>query len=349
MKIAVIQPKMIGDVLITSVIFEELKRKFPTAELHFIVNKNTTPVLENNPFIDKIIILDPSTEKGISGFIKQMNRIRVEKYDIIIDSYSKLKTALFCKFSGANKTISFNKSYSNYFYTDTIIRTIHSISTATKAVEHRLQLLKPLGIDFQVIKPKLYLENSEIENAIKILTQNTIDLKKPIIMISAIGSSEAKTYPLHHMAKVIDEIAENKSVQILFNYIPNQKNTALELYNLCQLETQEQIFFDIYAKSLREFMGLTSQCAALIGNEGGAINMAKALNIPTFTIFSPFILKNDWNMFENETTNISVHIADFYPNLSLKNSKNDTEIYELLKPELFNNSLHLFLNKNNLR
>ena len=41
MKIAVIQPKMIGDVLITSVIFEELKQKFPTAELHFIVNKNT--------------------------------------------------------------------------------------------------------------------------------------------------------------------------------------------------------------------------------------------------------------------------------------------------------------------
>ena len=144
MKIAVIQPKMIGDVLITSVIFEELKQKFPAAELHFIVNKNTTPVLENNPFIDKVIILDPNIEKGILGFVKQMNRIRNEKYDIVIDSYSKLKTAFFCKFSGAKKTISFHKWYSRFFYTDTIIRTKHSISTATKAVEHRLQLLKPI-------------------------------------------------------------------------------------------------------------------------------------------------------------------------------------------------------------
>jgi heptosyltransferase-2 len=349
MKIAVIQPKMIGDVLITSVIFEELKQKFPAAELHFIVNKNTTPVLENNPFIDKVIILDPNIEKRIFGFVKQMNRIRNEKYDIVIDSYSKLKTALFCKFSGAKKTISFHKWYSRFFYTDTIIRTKHSISTATKAVEHRLQLLKPLGIDFQVIKPKLYLQNSEIENAIELLNRNNIDLNRPIIMISAIGSSEAKTYPLEYMAQVIDEIAENKKVQILFNYIPNQKGIALELYNLCKLETQEKIFFDVYAKSLREFMGLTSQCAALIGNEGGAINMAKALDIPTFTIFSPFILKNDWNMFENETTNISVHLSDYYPNLELKNSKNDTGIYELLKPELFNNLLLLFLNNNNLR
>ena len=349
MKIAVIQPKMIGDVLITSVIFEELKQKFPAAELHFIVNKNTTPVLENNPFIDKVIILDPNIEKGILGFVKQMNRIRNEKYDIVIDSYSKLKTAFFCKFSGAKKTISFHKWYSRFFYTDTIIRTKHSISTATKAVEHRLQLLKPIEIDFQVIKPKLYLQNSEIENAIELLNRNNIDLNRPIIMISAIGSSESKTYPLEYMAKVIDEIAEKKKVQILFNYIPNQKGIALELYNLCKLETQEKIFFDVYAKSLREFMGLTSQCAALIGNEGGAINMAKALDIPTFTIFSPFILKNDWNMFENETTNISVHLSDYYPNLELKNSKNDTGIYELLKPELFNNLLLLFLKNNNLR
>jgi len=349
MKIAVIQPKMIGDVLITSVIFEELRQKFPTAELHFIVNKNTVPVLENNPFIDKIIILDPNIEKGFSGFIQQISRIRSEKYDILIDSYSKLKTALLCKFSEAKKTISFNKSYSNFFYTDTIIRTKKSISIATKAVEHRLQLLKPLGIDFQVIKPKLYLQNSEIEDAIHLLNQNNIDLKQPIIMISAIGSSESKTYPLHYMAEVIDTIAENKSVQLLFNYIPNQKNTALELYNLCQPETQEKIFFDVYAKSLREFMALTNQCTALIGNEGGAINMAKALNIPTFTIFSPFILKNDWNMFENETTTISVHVSDYYPNLPLKSSKKNSKIYELLKPELFNNSLLLFLNNNKLR
>ena len=168
-------------------------------------------------------------------------------------------------------------------------------------------------------------------------------------MISAVGSSESKTYPLDFMAQVIDEIAENKSVQIIFNYIPNQKNIAAELYNLCKPKTQEIIFFDVYAKSLREFMGLTSQCAALIGNEGGAINMAKALEIPTFTIFSPFILKNDWNMFENETTNISVHISDYLPDLDLKKSKNDTSIYGLLKPEMFNNLLLLFLKKNNLR
>ena len=76
MKIAVIQPKMIGDVLITSVVFEELRLKFPEATLHYIINKNTLPVIENNPFIDKYIILDPNIEKGLAVFISQLNLIR---------------------------------------------------------------------------------------------------------------------------------------------------------------------------------------------------------------------------------------------------------------------------------
>ena len=349
MKIAVIQPKMIGDVLITSVVFEELRLKFPEAALHYVINKNTLPVIENNPFINKVIILDPNIEKGLAGFISQSNRIRSENYDVIIDSYAKLKTAILCKFSGAKTTLSFHKSYSQFFYTDTIIRSKNSISTATKAVEHRLQLLKPLGIDFQVIKPKIYLTAAEIEIATKNLEQNGLDLKSPIVMISALGSSESKTYPLNYMAKVIDEIALNNSIQILFNYIPNQKKEALELFKLCKKETQEKIFFDFYAKTLREFMSVASQCSALIGNEGGATNIAKALNVPTFTIFSPFILKNDWNMFENGTSNVSVHISDYNP-IYLENNKNNfSEIYQLLKPELFNNSLLLFLKNNKLQ
>ena len=217
MKIAVIQPKMIGDVLITSVIFEELKQKFPTAELHFIVNKNTIPVLENNPFIDKIIILDPSIEKGLSGFIKQMFRIRSEKYNIIIDSYSKLKTALLCKFSGAKKTISFNKSYSRFFYTDTIIRTKHSISTATKAVEHRLQLLKPLGFnDYNALQfhSKAVLSDS-----------GTISEESSILNFPALNIRQAHERP---------EAMEEASVMMV------GLNPERILQGLIQLDTQKR-------------------------------------------------------------------------------------------------------------
>jgi len=79
MKIAVIQPKMIGDVLITSVIFEVLKEKYPNSQLHYIINSNTLPVVLNNPYIDEYILLNPEIEKGFKGFFSQTKRIKKTK------------------------------------------------------------------------------------------------------------------------------------------------------------------------------------------------------------------------------------------------------------------------------
>ena len=344
MKIGVIQPKMIGDVLITSVVFEVLRNHFPNAELHYIINKNTLPVVENNPNINKIILLDTNN----NSLLNQIKKIRKEKYSILIDSYSKLNTALMCKFSGAMTTISFHKTYSNFFYTTTIVRKKESFSIATKAIEHRLVLLEPLGIPFSLIQPKIYLKEEEIAKAKETLIQQGIDLDKPLVMISALGSSDEKTYPLHYMAEVLDVIAHNPSIQILFNYIPNQKGKALELYHLCKPTTQQQIFIDFYASSLREFMSITHHCNALIGNEGGAVNMAKTLGVPTFTIFSPFILKNDWNMFEDGKVNVSVHVSDYFSSIVQNKNSTSEQIYASFTPDLFQNALASFLIYNQL-
>jgi heptosyltransferase II len=349
MKILVIQPKMIGDVLISGVLFVALREKFPEAKFHFLVNENTIPVLENNKFVDEIIVIKKDQQNSIGGFISIIRKVRKENYDVVIDCYAKLTTALICKLSGAKKTISFFKSYSKYFYSTTIVRSEESISTATKALEHRFQLLEPLGIDFKVIKPKLYLTEAELEDAKKQLEEINIDFKKPIVMISVLGSSIAKTYPLEYMVTIIDKIAENNSVQLLFNYIPNQKKEVMALYNLCKLETKKTIKIDFYAKTLREFMAVASHCNAIIGNEGGATNMAKALDIPTFSIFSPYIKKKDWNMFENGTTNVSVHASDYNKKKFTKKNSTAGEIYKDFKPKLFIEKLEDYLEKNNLK
>ena len=117
------------------------------------------------------------------------------------------------------------------------------------------------------------------------------------------------------------------------------------------METQKKINLKVTGKSIREFLALTHYCNALIGNEGGAVNMAKALNVPTFTIFSTWINKNSWNSFENGTTNVSVHLMDFKPELyqgkSAKNMKNKALIlYQEFGPELFLESLDQYITLN---
>jgi heptosyltransferase-2 len=169
-------------------------------------------------------------------------------------------------------------------------------------------------------------------------------------MIGVLGSDGTKTYPFLFMAKVLDTIIKTQpNAQLLFNYIPKQLEDAKAIYNLCNTETQKHIYLDVFGKSLRDFMSITHFCNALIGNEGGAINMAKALNIKTFTIFSPWIRKEVWSLFEDHINHVSVHLKDYKPNLFNNKSTKDLkathlELYNAFEPLLFENQITQFLN-----
>jgi heptosyltransferase-2 len=167
-------------------------------------------------------------------------------------------------------------------------------------------------------------------------------------MISVLGSSKDKTYPPEFLAVLLNKIVEETESRLLFNYIPSQLDEARNIYQLCNQKTQKHIHIDIFGKSLREFMALTSQCDALIGNEGGAVNMTKALNIPTFAIFSPSISKENWNIYDDDITNVSVHLQDFEPEIfsgkSKKELKSQTpEMYHQFKPEYISEKLQKFM------
>ena len=170
-------------------------------------------------------------------------------------------------------------------------------------------------------------------------------------MISVLASAADKTYPFEYMAALLDYIAKASEAQFLFNYIPSQEREARLIYQACKEGTRDRIFIDLFGKSLREFMGLTAHCTALIGNEGGAVNMAKALDIPTFTIFSPWIKPEDWAVFEDGQKHVSVHLRTFnnepYRNLEAykKLRKSAPKLYKEFKPELFQTELDSFLNR----
>ncbi len=307
---------MIGDVLTSSILFEALKAEHPDSELHYVINSHTFHVVNNNPYIDKYLFVTPEMEQSKPKFLAFLKRIKQEKYDAVIDVYSKFSSNLMTKFSGAKIKISKHKWYTSYYYTHTFKEAKTPKTNAGLAVENRLQLLSPLCQKVpEMIRPKVYLSSAEIKASKRLLTEANIDLSKPLFMISVLGSGNNKTYPLPHMATIIDCIVEQTEGQVLFNYIPKQLNEAKTVYNFCKKETRKRIYFEVFGKSLREFLAITHHCTAMVGNEGGAINMAKALDIPTFTIFSPWIQKEAWNMFEDGKKHVSVHLKDVKPEL----------------------------------
>lgn len=347
MKVLVIQIKMIGDVLASTVICEAIKKQHPNCEVHYLIQKNTFPVVENNPFIDKVLFFEESNYKGISGLFRLGTELKLEKYDTVIDVYGKFQSLIPTYLSGAKNRIGTYKWYSKLFLTETVIPDTECNGTANA---FRILLAKTaIKKEVPQIFPKIHLTPSEIENA-KNQIASQLDVTKKIIMISVLGSGKNKSLPDAYMAEVLNKIASTADVQLVFNYMPNQQEEAKAIFDLCDANAQSKIVFDFYVKGLRGFLAVLSQCDALVGNEGGATNMSKALNIPTFTIYAPWINRTSWNIFEETGLHEIIHLSDYYPDLyKNKHPKNfkekALEWYDKLNPELFTEKLQRFVIK----
>lgn len=338
---------MIGDVLTSSILFEAIKKKQPDSELHYLIYKHTFPVVENNPYIDEYLLFQPEKGLNINKYFSLSKTVKKNNYDIVIDVYAKIGSALITLFSGAKKRISYHKKYTSGAYTKTYTRKTVQETGAGLAIENRMLLLQGISSCFpSELKPKIYLTEAEKTAAKLQLKKADISEKKPLFMISILGSSSKKTYPPQYMVEILDFIVANTGAQLLFNYIPKQEEEAKELFGRCKAQTQKHIFFDVFGKNLREFMAITFQCDALIGNEGGAGNVAKALDIPAFLIFCPFIDTQNWTGKLESKKNCAVHLSDYEEMSSREISeakKAPLKFYLKLKPDMIAPKLESFL------
>ena len=343
---------MIGDVLVSSIICNNLRRAYPDAKIDYLVYESTTPVLEGNPNIDTIIRFEEKHRNSKRELLKLALEIRANNYDLLIDAYSKLESWLIVLLSGAKRKISYAKKGRTFLYTDNIPFEESPKTNLGLAIERRLSLLQPLDLTIAIDPlPKLFVSSEENQQAITLFEKHQLRKDRKTVMISLLGSEQLKTYPLNFMTQVVDAIADTYDVNILFNYFPKQINEAKTVFDNCKPSTQGKIYFDLLGADLRSFIAILNQCDLIVGNDGGAINMAKALGKPSFIIFSPWIEKKIWATLEDGIHHISVHLNDFKPELLAQKTEKELKqqalsLYEEFQPDLFIDKLKSFLLKN---
>lgn len=346
-KILIIQNKRIGDVLLSSVIANNIKKVFPDSEITFFAYNYTTGVLENNPNIDRIIAVNEKKLKQLPNLFNTILRLRREKFYIIFDPYAKFQSRMICLGSNAEYRIGFKREHKKLklpFYTHPVNFKIKATLPCGRGIEDRINLIKSVfPLEEADYEPKIFLTEKE-QNS-----NQTELIKRPIIMLGVLGSTPQKSMPYEYVAKIIDFITERYNVTVLFNYAPHQKEEAMKIYEMCSFK--KQINLDIYAGSIRDFAVLMNQCSLLVSNEGGSVHIAKALEKPTFTIYSPYIDKDAWNSFEDGKFHQSIHLLEENPDLFSSFSPeerkrietNPDSLYLKLTPEMIISKLEPFL------
>ncbi len=101
MKILVVRFSSIGDIVLTTPVLRCIKKQLPQAQLHFVTKAAFARVLQGNPYIDKLIVI----EKEITEVLTEL---KDESYTHIIDLHNnlrskRLKMALRAKAEAFNK------------------------------------------------------------------------------------------------------------------------------------------------------------------------------------------------------------------------------------------------------
>lgn len=351
-KALIIQNKYIGDVLTSSVIAENLKQVYPEVEVHFFCYEPAAAVLEHNPFIDRVITFKEKNLKRISVLNRYANQIKKENYDIVLDPYAKLQSRFITLKSGAKRRISYDKPFFKYIYSDIVEKTeVPSPETSCTAIDNRVSLVTPLMSKPMslALHPKIYLMEQEIREGQEILQEAGIDSSRKTMMMGILGSGKDKSWPIEYMTKLIGHIQKYYNFNLLFNYIPSQQPIVDEIMN--GLDSTDNIYLDVMGKNVRDFLKILHHCDAFIGNEGGAVNMSKALGVPTFSIYSPHKFPADWGCFEDGTRHVSVHFQDLdkqtVDNLTEKQLFNrTTKLYKKLEYNYVRTEADKFLQNN---
>ena len=351
MRILVIQHKMIGDVLVSSIICNNLRKAYPTAQIDYLVNDNTVDVLKGNPNINNLVVFDKKAQNSTVELIKFALGLRKNKYDIVIDAYSKLQSWIIVLLCGGKTKISYKKIGRTFLYDYNVPLAENPETNLGLAIERRLSLLSPLRIMAEIDPiPKVFLDKKERLFATTLFAQHKVDPNRKTVMISLLGSEKLKTYPLSYMAEVVNCISDTYNVNILFNYFPKQLEEAAIVYNKCSKKTQKNIYFNLLGANLREYIAIMDKCDVIVGNDGGAINLAKALEKQSFIIFSPWVEKKIWATFEDGIQHTSILLNDVHPELIEEKSdkelkENAITLYENLEPKYVINQLIPFLNR----
>ncbi|MCX6271409.1 MAG: glycosyltransferase family 9 protein [Bacteroidetes bacterium] len=97
-KILVIRFSSIGDIVLTTPVIRCLKQQLENTEVHFLTKEKFRPVLEANPYIDRIITINEVmgvmgiTINEVMGVMGVMKVMKGEGYDYIVDLHKNLRS-----------------------------------------------------------------------------------------------------------------------------------------------------------------------------------------------------------------------------------------------------------------
>jgi lipopolysaccharide heptosyltransferase II len=271
-KILCIKPRGIGDVVLSTIVIENLKQHFPSAAIDYLTEPFIKPALQYNPNINKVIAM------GRSEFsLKVAFKIKKEKYDLILDLWSNPRSAQITFLSGVKYRVGY--AYWGRKYAYNILAT--SGRGREHAAEHNLELLKAINVP--VISKSIQYFVSEEDNKFgKEFIENNFSKGRKVVGIIPAGGWQSKRCDAIKWVEICKAISDKYRAKFLILWGPgDEKDSEFIRDSIPDLAVLAP------ETTLPQMSGLIKNCSLALANDSGPMHISAALGVPTLGLFGP--------------------------------------------------------------
>jgi ADP-heptose:LPS heptosyltransferase len=119
MKVLIVKPSSLGDVVHGLRVIAFVKRKLPSMEIHWVIKKGLEGIIEASGVVEKYFFFYRG--EGFSKFLELGLSLREESYDIVLDMQGLLRSAFLARFANGKICLgrSDGREFSTFFYKTT--------------------------------------------------------------------------------------------------------------------------------------------------------------------------------------------------------------------------------------
>jgi heptosyltransferase-1 len=281
----IIRLSSLGDIIHALPAFSALRKKFPEANISWIVEDKGRKILEFVPGIDRTVVAQTEGWHIYrKNFWEEISRLKKEiknENQVALDFQGLVKSGLIAFLSGSKKRIGFHRKnlrepLAALFYTenlDEIHETIHVISK-------NLKLLTRIGIKEEKYEFPLALP-AELSERVKAKLHKTgYDKQKKLVLLNVGAAWETKRWFPEKWVELIGLLKTNEFFFLLLWGNEEEKALAKEVHEKTQVPLAPYF-------SLQEVMALVKGSSLLVSGDTFALQVACAFSRPVVGIFGP--------------------------------------------------------------
>ncbi len=262
-KILIIRLSSIGDIVLTQPVATVLREVYPNAAIDYLTKESYSGLVKAFGCIDTTHIWKDKR--------RILSKLRMQRFDLVIDLHSKLNTFIIKSLVRGKKTVTYNKKH---YLRKKIVKKITGKSIVS-TIDLYFSALKKIGITETIEYPKLNPDK------LKMISFEKRFPEKKLIGIFPGALHATKMYPINKLAEFIDSIPSRWNCKFIILGSKSEKLLSAELQ-----ETTKTELLDICGEfNISQLISVINNMDVIISNDSGPMHVAAALEKPQIALF----------------------------------------------------------------